>query len=345
MTSTHALALQASDHDTHDFEGVTDRSLPWLMSSYAQVDGITTVADALELGRLDWQVGKRNIRTMDGTPVPDYQAVVRLDTKAALGVVGRRFEPLQNADALAPVDDILGESGGIIRAVGPLNGGRRVFVAIELGQGVVVPGDSGTTVAPWMIVANGHDGSLALSVTVLEHVLRCTNILVALSRMAAYRMRLVHRPGIQAKHQQAHQVVRMTQGYLAESNDLKADLVAHRITEGIARRIIQAAFPLPEREDDAPAGGRPTAFDGAWANWQHSDTIPDDLRLTQWGAIQAVTEWVDHGTAWRGGARGDVNDRRMNALVFGGRSDQQKARAIDAALGVATRRAKVVTVA
>jgi phage/plasmid-like protein (TIGR03299 family) len=346
-TPTYALAVQANTHSPYDAEVVRDRTLPWMGGSYAQVDDIRTVAEALTLGGLDWEVAKRNIRTMDGTLIPDYQAVIRTDTKAPLGVVGTKFQPLQNTQALAPVDAILGESGGTIRAVGPLNGGRRVFVAIELPQAVRVPGDDTTTVHPWMVVANGHDGSLALSVNVLEHVVRCTNILVALASHAAYRIRLVHRPGIEARYHQAHQVVGQVNGYLRESNDLKADLAARRITEGQAKAILQAAFPVPVRDTSAADGGRvgrPTQFDGAWDGLLHSPTIPDPLRLTAWGAVQAVTEYVDHGTAWRGGKRGDVSDRRMNALVFGGRADGQKARAIEAALALPRRRTKVVTV-
>lgn len=345
-TPTVALATQAHDHSVYDTEVVHDRTLPWMGGSYAQVDGIGSVAEALAVGHLDWQVAKRNIRTMDGVLIPDYQAVVRLDTKAPLGVVGRKFEPLQNLAALSPVDALLAESGGHIRAVGPMNGGRRVFVAIELPERVMIPGES-TPITSWMVVANGHDGSLALSVNILEHVVRCTNILVALSKHAAYRIRLVHRPGIQARYAQAHQVVAQANGYLAESDDLKAGLVARRVTEGQSRAIIQAAFPLPASRADLEPGtkpGRPSLYDGAWANLWQSPTIPDPLRSTAWGAVQAVTEWVDHGTAWRGGERGNVSDRRMNALVFGGRSDGQKARAIEAALALPHRRTKVVTV-
>ena len=350
-TPTVALANQAHTHDTHDFGGVTvvepqDRHLPWLMSSYTQVpEGITRIQDALELGQLTWEVGKRNIRTMDGTPVPDYQAVIRTDTKAVLGVVGRKFEPLQNLDALSPVDALLGESGGSIRAVGPLNGGRRVFVAIDLNRQVTVPGDLTTSVNAWMIVANGHDGSLALSLNVLEHVVRCTNILVALARSATWRIRLIHRPGIEAKYRQAHQAIGQVNGYLDQSNDLKSDLAARHVTDGQARRIISAAFPerKPQEGRDVPLG-RPVQFDQAWALWQSSPTIPDDLRNTAWGAVQAVTEYVDHGTDWRGGERGGISDRRMNALALGAsRSDGQKSRAIEAALSLPHRKARVAS--
>jgi phage/plasmid-like protein (TIGR03299 family) len=327
----------------------SNRALPWMDHSGTGTDrhdfpegGCHSVAHALEAGALTWEVGKRNLRTMDGTLVPDFQAVVRTDTKAVLGVVGRKYVPLQNAQALEPVDALLGESGGTIQAVGALNGGRRVFVAIQLPGDFQVPGDP-TTITPWMIVANGHDGSLALSVNVMESVLRCTNVLVALSRSAAYRIRLIHRPGIEVRYQEAHAVIARANDYLAESHQVAADLAARRITEGQARAIIGAAFPVHQAKDtSAEDGGRkakPTMFDGAWANYQVSDTIPDSLRMTAWGAIQAVTEWVDHGTAFRGGTTQGAADRRANALMFGGRADNQKAAAVDAALALPRRRA------
>jgi hypothetical protein len=212
-----------------------------------------------------------------------------------------------------------------------------VFVAIQLPGDFEVPGDS-TTVTPWMIVANGHDGSQALSINVMEHVIRCTNILVALASRADYRLRLIHRPGIEVRYVAAHAVVAAANDYLVESHDVAAKLAATKVTEGQARAIIQAAFPVSDRKADAPKA-RPSMFDGAWANYQASPTIPDSLRMTAWGAIQAVTEWVDHGTSFRGGAVQGVSDRRAEALMFGARAASQKSAAVDAALAQARRKA------
>lgn len=337
--------------DTHDVTTMTAvdearRQFPWFMGNAtpAPPDGWANVTDALEAGGLTWQVAKRHLRTMDGTLVPDYQAVVRTDTKAVLGVVGAKFVPVQNAAALEPVDALVVESGGRIEAAGSLNGGKRVYAAIRLPGDFTVPGDP-TTITPWMVVANGHDGSLALSVNVMEAVYRCTNVLVALASLSAWRVRLIHRPGIEVRYQAAHATIAAVNRYLDEAHQVAADLAAKRITEGTARSIILAAFPLKgdPRDPDRPKS-RPSAFDGAWALYQASPTIPDSIRPTAWGAIQAVTEWVDHGTAWRGGALQDAGDRRANALMFGGRADDQKARAVEAALAVRRRRHQPVVV-
>lgn len=341
--------LTARTYDTHDVTSMTSvpegRELPWMANAtLAPDDGWASVQDALEAGGLTWGVAKRNLRTMDGTLVPDFQAVVRTDTKAVLGVVGHKFVPVQNVDALEPVNALVADSGGRIEAAGALNGGKRVYAAIRLPGDFSVPGDP-TRITPWMIVANGHDGSLALSVNVLEHVYRCTNILVALATVAAWRIRLIHRPGIEVRYQAAHATIAAVNRYLDESMELAAELGAKRITEGTARAIIQAAFPIrADRTDPDKPKPRPSAFDGAWALYQASPTIPDSIRPTAWGAIQAVTEWVDHGTAWRGGATQSAEDRRANALMFGGRADDQKARAVEAALGAPRRRIRQAVV-
>lgn len=343
------LAVQA-DTSASTTIVTSNRLLPWMshlgrdQHQDAPAGGWTNVASALAGSGLAWEVAKRNIRTMDGTLVPDFQAVVRTDTKAVLGVVGRKYVPVQNVTGLEPVDALLGESGGTIQAMGELQGGRRVFAAIQLPGDFHVPGDP-TTITPWMIVANAHDGSLALSVNIMEAVIRCTNVLVALAQRAEYRIRLIHRPGVDIRLVTAQAVIAQANGYLAESHQVAADLAARKVSEGQALGIIRAAFPTQAKAvADGDRKARPSMFDGAVANWMTSPTIPDPLRFTAWGVIQGVTEWVDHGTAWRGGPTQSATDRRANALMFGGRADIAKAAAVDAALGLpkVRRRAPVV---
>ena len=63
-----------------------------------KVDSTITISEAIENAGLNWNVGLKNLQTVDGIPV-SHRATYREDTGNVLGVVGPRYTPLQNQDA------------------------------------------------------------------------------------------------------------------------------------------------------------------------------------------------------------------------------------------------------
>src|SRR5262245_7881349 len=59
------------------------------------------VATAIRMAGLDWNVSKVAIRTVDGEDVPEQFAVRRSSDRKIMGVVGDRYETMQNEDAFA----------------------------------------------------------------------------------------------------------------------------------------------------------------------------------------------------------------------------------------------------
>jgi hypothetical protein len=75
-----------------------------------KLDHPATAAQAIEAAGLDYQVVKRPLFTKisrQSVLVPDHFATVRSDTGTVLGVVGSRYEPVQNRDAV----EVVGDSG------------------------------------------------------------------------------------------------------------------------------------------------------------------------------------------------------------------------------------------
>jgi len=90
--------------------------------------------------------------------IPGYYATVRLDTAEVLGIVGERYRIVQNHEAFAFVDQLLGSSIHFETA-GSLHGGKRVWVLATLPDHVEVGGDA---VRPYVLLMNSHDGSTAV---------------------------------------------------------------------------------------------------------------------------------------------------------------------------------------
>jgi Domain of unknown function (DUF932) len=137
-----------------------------------------TAREALEAAHLNFQVSKMplvipqepvitedGVTTPDPIPVPDMFATVRNNPIIAgrvdyLGVVGSKYEPVQNDSAFAVLDTITDESGAHFETAGALFGGRQVFVTMKLPKTMVLQGRDGfedrTTF--YLAALNSHDG-------------------------------------------------------------------------------------------------------------------------------------------------------------------------------------------
>ena len=81
--------------------------------------------EALLLAGLDWQVIQKPIMTGDGQPIDGFKANIRDRDGQVLGVVTDRYKVVQNEDAFAFTDELLGEgvayetAGSLQRAAVP----------------------------------------------------------------------------------------------------------------------------------------------------------------------------------------------------------------------------------
>lgn len=84
------------------------REKPW-HGLGTQVEEAPTSADALRLAGLDWTVQRKPIQVCGGRKVDNFFANVRSSDGAVLGVVSDRYQVVQNAEAFAFTDALIGE--------------------------------------------------------------------------------------------------------------------------------------------------------------------------------------------------------------------------------------------
>jgi hypothetical protein len=80
--------------------------------------------------------------------------------------------------------------------------------------------------------------------------------------------------------------------------ELGGRLIRERIGEGEFERFLARLVPLPERRPDRTDGGRAVrnverAREAIRAAYRAAPDL-DEIRGTRWGALQAVTAYVDH---------------------------------------------------
>ena len=113
------------------------REKPWHYSETKELTKLIqeapTSKEALRLAGLDWTVDEQPIFTEQGIMIPGYSANTRSSDGKVLGIVSGRYSTVQNAEAFAFTDALVGEgvtyetagSSGAASRYGFLPGCRR----------------------------------------------------------------------------------------------------------------------------------------------------------------------------------------------------------------------------
>jgi phage/plasmid-like protein (TIGR03299 family) len=141
-----------------------------------------TVEDALRESGTNFQVVKLpNIhRLPSGIDVVSNDSffTMRDDTNAVLGSrLGRDYTVYQNTEALSLVDDMLKFGNCKIETVGGVDDGKKVFICLKLNEGIKVGGSD--RIEQYVLLANSHDGSLAITAMPTNIRVVCNNTLSA----------------------------------------------------------------------------------------------------------------------------------------------------------------------
>lgn len=121
----------------------------------------------------DWNVIQKNIVTADGTAIDGFKANVRDNDDSVLGIVTDRYKLVQNSEAFAFTDALLGESVRYETA-GSLQNGRRTWMLARLPHQYIISGDE---ITPYLVFMNSHDGTGAIKVAMTPIRVVCQNTL------------------------------------------------------------------------------------------------------------------------------------------------------------------------
>ena len=129
--------------------------------------------DALVASGLDWSVIQRPIMTSTYEPIPGWKANIRNTDDRVLGVVTDRYKVVQNHEAFAFTDALLGE-GVRYETAGSLQEGRKIWLLAKLPDKYYMEGEE---VSPYLVFSNCHDGSGAIRVCMTPIRVVCQNTL------------------------------------------------------------------------------------------------------------------------------------------------------------------------
>ena len=219
------------------------RQKPW-HGLGTRVEEAPTSADALRLAGLDWKVVQKPIYTDTGDIILGYKANIRDSDKKALGVVTDRYKIIQNSEAFAFTDTLLGK-GVRYETAGSLQEGKRVWILARLPQEYII---SGERISPYLVFSNTHDGSGAVRVALTPVRVVCNNTLNLALNTASRSWSMIHTGNIKDKISEAENALFMAEQYMDSLGREFENLRKMKVTDAQVNEYIEQLMPL---ESDA----------------------------------------------------------------------------------------------
>ncbi|RFZ90254.1 DUF945 domain-containing protein [Mucilaginibacter conchicola] len=225
------------------------------------VEDYPTSAEAIRFAGLDYRVEKRPLFTntlpndltvmeesisFPKTDVPGFFATVRNDNNAVLGVVGKDYEVVQNADAFQFFDAIVGGGNGIkYETAGALGKGERIFITAKLPEYIRVGKQD--LIEQYLFLTTSHDGFGSITAAFTPIRIVCNNTLNAAMRNQSNGIKIRHTASANDRLKQAHTLMGISAGQGGQLQELFNYWTKVRITDAQVKKLIQIAM-APNKE-------------------------------------------------------------------------------------------------
>lgn len=292
---------------------------PWHGLTATEIaDGVQTARGAIALAGLDWNVIQSPIHTHvngEAVTIDGKLANVREDTGQVLSVMSDTYEVVQNSEAFAFVDEILGGPDLRFHAAGSLHNGARVWLSATLDREIYIGGDLDEKIDPYIMLANSHDGSMAVSCWITPIRIACQNALTWSLRNATRTFKARHTRNVMDRADEARAMLGIASRYFDDLETLGNELITTRASNTSLNRMVESLFPMPggKRTDEVDDGRAKTMVlnrrEQLWAALNDEDL--GNVKNTAWGFVQAVADWDDHYRYSKN------EDLRLSRVMFG----------------------------
>jgi len=269
------------------------REKPW-HGLGTMVQEAPTSADALHLAGLDWIVEPKPVYVENngvfGTTmeqIPGFVANTRNTDGHVLGIVTDAYKIIQNVDAFAFTDNLI---GGDVRyeTAGSLAQGKRVWLLAKLPETEIV----GDKTEQYLVFTNTFDGSGSVKVACTPVRVVCQNTLNYALHGAKRSWSIRHTVNINSRLHEAQQSLQLASQYMTQLQASANNLATQHLSDWALDRLIVKLFPIA---DDATQTVKNHTMERRSIFQKALDA--DDLqnfRNTKWQFVNAASDMAGH---------------------------------------------------
>ncbi len=176
----------------HAYAGA--RELAWHNLGVTTKDAMTS-REAIELAQLDYEVGINPLHTIinnTSIPIVTHNVTYNKTSGNIFGVVGSRYEVIQNHEAFDFLDGIVKEKVAMFETAGALGLGETIFISVKLPNNVRLKSLPDEEINNYLLFTSSHDGSGTIKVLFTPVRVVCNNTLSAAIEMSTNAWSIKH---------------------------------------------------------------------------------------------------------------------------------------------------------
>jgi len=286
------------------------RHAPWHKMG-VRVQEAPTSDEALKLAGLDWEVKQSPaFIQVDGEMIDTGNIVNYRDSdRYILGTVTNRYKPVQNREAFAFTDELI---GGDVRydTAGSLAHGRVVWLLAKMPDMNVL----GDTVEPYLLFANSHDGSSAVRVTMTNVRVVCQNTLNFALNGAQRTFSFMHKGDIASHLEEAKQTLSRADKYNKAFVENAEHLAKKRFTKEQVQRMMNELFPIQDDDVTEVQVKHMEIMRDNFRKMLRADDL-QNFRGTGWWLVNAASDYAYHARPIR--LTQNYQDNMMRSAMVG----------------------------
>ena len=289
-----------------------------------------SIEEWVRAAKLDWEIQMSPVRYVFNDRAMHMHGrfvLARSDNGAPLSIVSSDYQVVQPKEVLEFYRDLVKERHYTLETAGALDGGRKVWALARTGLVAKVSQNAGDELGAYVLLATSCDKSLATTACFTSIRVVCQNTL----NFAVQDVKSAGRRSIKVNHSQKFDVdqIHTDLGLMEASWDSfieKLNPMAEiPLNDAQARTYFERVlFSEKEREDKKFSEKKKNDVSHLMALYRQAPGQSlATSKNTLWGAVNAVTYFVDH-------VRSSVSDR-LDSAWFGS-GNQLKEKAWDTAL-------------
>ena len=255
----------------------------------------------VKAARLDWGIEMLPVNYQMGGRnhvMPERFVLARSDTQAALSVVSGDYRVVQPKEVLEFYRDLVEERHYQLETAGALDGGRKVWALARTGLVAGVADNAADELGAYVLLATSCDKSLATTIAFTSVRVVCQNTL----SFAVHEVKKESRRSIKVNHSRRFDAdqIKKDLGLMDESwEKFKLQLTpmaGKAMSDSAAEEFFQSLFQSEkEMKEGTISDQKRKEVMQLMSFYRHApgQDLPT-AKNTLWGAVSAVTYYVDH---------------------------------------------------
>lgn len=278
-------------------------------------EGTSDVPAVLRAGGIDWETAKvPALYRRHGKVLTDPRAFhhVRTDSDYSLAVVGKTYQPFQNAKAADFLHEVVADHGIVFETAGELRDGETVFISLRMPENLVVdPGGVSDEIVQYLMWSNNHAAKGKAKIVMTPWRPRCGNTHGFGLRDAARSYGISHTGNLDQKVEMARKALGISVSYFGKLAEEETRLARTDVSFADFDALVKEIWPEkdePTRRESGISDRRRDTLRGLFAGYSA------ELGQTAYALENTMTDFLDH-VAPRRALNDSMAAARATALI------------------------------